>query len=43
MSSLLDGFTVIPLKEKIDDTYMIISQKSLKFNIETAKILGTPG
>ena len=34
---------MIPLKEKIDDTYMIISQKSLKFNIETAKILGTPG
>lgn len=42
MSSLLDGFTVIPLKEKIDDTYMIISQKSLKLNIATAKILGEP-
>ena len=42
MSSLLDGFTVIPLKEKIDDTYMTISQKSLKFNTATAKILGEP-
>ena len=42
MSSLLDGFNVIPLKEKIDDTYMTISQKSMKLNSATARILGMP-
>ena len=41
--ALLDGFKVIPLKEKIDDTYLTISAKSLKLNSATAKILGTPG
>lgn len=40
--ALLDGFKVIPLKEKIDDTYMTISERSLKLNRATAQILGMP-
>ena len=41
--ALLDGFKNIPLKEKGDDTYLTISEKSLKLNMATAKILGMPG
>ena len=41
--ALLDGFKVIPLKEKIDDTYLTISEKSLKLNRATAVALGMPG
>ena len=40
--SLLDGFKVIPLKEKVDDTYLTISERSLKLNRATAVILGMP-
>ncbi len=40
--ALLDGFKVIPLKEKIEDTYLTISGRSLKLNRATAKILGNP-
>lgn len=40
--ALLDGFKVIPLKEKIDDTYLTISEKSLKLNRATAVLLGMP-
>lgn len=40
--ALLDGFKVIPLKEKIGDTYLTISEKSLKLNRATAVILGKP-
>ena len=40
--ALLDGFKVIPLKEKLDDTYLTISARSLKLNKATAKILGMP-
>ena len=39
---LLDGFKVIPLKEKFDDSYLTISEKSLKLNRATAKALGSP-
>ena len=35
--TLLDGFKVIPLKERFDDSYLTISEKSLKL-----KILGSP-
>ena len=40
--ALLDGFKVIPLKEKIDDTFLTISERSLKLNRATAEILGMP-
>ena len=40
--TLLDGFRVIPLKEKAGETFLTISEKSLKLNRETAKILGMP-
>jgi len=39
---LLDGFKVIPLKEKFDDSYLMISEKSLKLNRATAQTLGFP-
>ena len=39
---LLDGFKVIPLKEKFDDSYLTISEKSLKLNRATALVLGSP-
>lgn len=42
MPSLLDGFKVIPLKEKIDDSYLTITAKSLRLNRSTARILGLP-
>jgi hypothetical protein len=40
--ALLDGFKVIPLKEKIEDSYLTITARSLKFNRSTAKVLGLP-
>ena len=40
--SILDGFKVIPLKEKIEDSYLTITAKSLKLNRATARILGLP-
>ena len=40
--ALLDGFKVIPLKEKLDDTYLTISEKALKLNRATAVALGMP-
>ena len=40
--ALLDGFKVIPLKEKIDDTFLTISERALKLNRATAEILGMP-
>ena len=40
--TLLDGFKVIPLKERFEDSYLTISEKSLKLNRATAKILGDP-
>ncbi len=39
---LLDGFKVIPLKEKYDDSYLTITEKSLKLNRATAQVLGSP-
>lgn len=33
---------MIPLKEKVDDTYLTISERSLKLNRATAVILGMP-
>ena len=40
--ALLDGFKVIPLTEKIEDSYLTISARSLKFNRASARILGQP-
>ena len=40
--ALLDGFKVIPLKEKVEDSFLTISSKSLKFNRATARVLGLP-
>ncbi len=40
--TLLDGFKVIPLKERFEDSYLTISEKSLKLDNATAKILGSP-
>jgi len=40
--ALLDGFKVIPLKERFEDSYLTISEKSIKLNNATAKILGSP-
>lgn len=40
--ALLDGFKVMPLKEKLDDSYLTISEKSLKFNYGTLKLLQNP-
>lgn len=40
--ALLDGFKVIPLKEPVEETYLTISEKSLKLNYATARILGMP-
>lgn len=40
--TLLDGFKVIPLRERFEDSYLTISEKSLKLNRATAKILGDP-
>lgn len=39
---LLDGFKVIQLKEKFDDSYLTISEKSLKLNRATAQTLDFP-
>ena len=40
--ALLDGFKVMPLKEKLDDSYLTISEKTLKFNYGTVKVLQNP-
>jgi len=40
--ALLDGFKVIPLKERFEDSYLTIAEKSIKLNNVTAKILGSP-
>ena len=40
--ALLDGFKVIPLTEKIEDSYLTVTSKSLKFNRATARVLGVP-
>lgn len=40
--ALLDGFKVMPLKEKLDDSYLTISEKMLKFNYGTVKVLQNP-
>ena len=40
--SLLDGFKIIPLKEKMEDSYLTITARSLKLNMATARILGLP-
>lgn len=40
--ALLDGFKVIPLKEKVEDSYLTITARSLKFNRATARALGLP-
>ena len=42
MPSVLEGFKVIPLKVKIDDSYLTITAKSLRLNRATANILGLP-
>ena len=40
--ALLDGFKVIPLKEKVEDSFLTITSKSLKFNRATARVLESP-
>ena len=40
---VLELLIFFPLKEKVDDTYLTISEKSLKLNMTTAKILEMPG
>lgn len=35
--TLLDGFKVIPLKERFDDSYLTISEKSLKLTLDQHK------
>ena len=40
--ALLDGFEVISLKEKIEDVYLTITAKSLKFSCSNARALELP-
>lgn len=40
--ALLDGFKVIPLTEKVEDSFLTITAKSLRFNRATARVLGQP-
>ncbi len=40
--ALLDGFNVIPLKDKIGEVYLTITAKSLKFNRANARALDLP-
>lgn len=40
--ALLDGFKLVELKEKVEESRLTISAKSLKFNRGTAKNLGFP-
>ena len=42
MASLLDGFKTIPLKEKIEDSYLTITARTLRLNRATSRILGVP-
>ena len=39
---LLDGFKVIPLKEKLEDSILTITSKSLKLNRATSRLLNEP-
>ena len=39
---LLDGFKVIPLKEKLEDSILTITSKSLKLNRATSRLLDEP-
>ena len=39
---LLDGFKVIPLKEKLEDSILTITSKSIKLNRATSRLLDTP-
>ena len=39
---LLDGFKVIELKEKVEESILTVSAKALKFNRGTARDLGCP-
>ena len=39
---LLDGFKVVELKEKLEDCYLTVTDKSIKFNRATARTLGLP-
>ncbi|MBR3188893.1 MAG: hypothetical protein IKF59_12795 [Lachnospiraceae bacterium] len=41
--ALLDGFKLIELKEKIEESTLTISAKALRFNRGTARDLGRPG
>lgn len=40
--ALLDGFKVIELKEKVEESILTVSAKALKFNRGTARDLGRP-
>ena len=40
--ALLDGFKEIPLNEKVEDSFLTVTSKSLKFNRATARVLGLP-
>lgn len=40
--ALLDGFKLVELKEKIEESTLIINAKALKFNRGTARDLGRP-
>jgi hypothetical protein len=40
--ALLDGFKVIPLKEKLEDSILTITSKSIKLNRATSRLLDTP-
>lgn len=40
--ALLDGFKVIELKEKVEESVLTVSAKALKFNRGTARDLGRP-
>ena len=42
MASLLDGFRLIELKEKVEESTLTITAKALKFNRGTARDLGCP-
>ena len=41
--ALLDGFKLIELKEKIEESTLTITAKSMRFNRGTARDLGLPG
>ena len=41
--ALLDGFKLIELKEKVEESTLTITAKALRFNRGTARDLGLPG